>query len=114
MWLFLNLLKIVFGVVCLAVQIGAFIGIFDDSLQSALLHGNIRAHCFLMTDRLRKLVLAFQEPFNSINSRLSLLPCWSRRFLVAMYKDIDDGLRVERSCQWWRSMQVVERCINPF
>ena len=114
MCLSLDLLKIVFGAVCLAVQIGAFIGIFDDSLQSALLHGNIRAHYFLMTDRLRKLVVAFQEPFNSINSRLSLLSCWSRRFVVALYKDIDDGLRVERSCQWWRSMQVVERCINPF
>ena len=109
MWLFLNLLKIVFGVVCLAVQIGAFIGIVDDSLQSALLHGNIRAHCFLMTDRLRKLVVAFQEPFNSINSCLSFLPCWSRRFLTGIYKDVEDGVRVERGCNWLRAIQVVEQ-----
>ena len=39
----LCLLKIVFGAICLAVQMGAFIGIVVDSLQSALLHGNIRA-----------------------------------------------------------------------
>ena len=95
----LGLLEIVFGAICLAVQIGAFVGIVVDTLQSALLHGNIRAQCFFMTDRLRKLVVAFQDPFHSIHSCFSLLPCMSRR----IDKDVDDGVRVERSCNWWRS-----------
>ena len=95
----LGLLKIVFGVSRLAVQMGAFIGIVVDSRQSALLHGNIRAQCFLMTDRLREPVVAFQDIFNSIHSCFSLLSCMSRR----IDKDVDDGVRVERSCNWWRS-----------
>ena len=101
----LGLLKIVFGVSCLAGKIGTFIGIVVDGRPSALLHGNIRTHCFLVMDRLRKLVVAFQEPLNSILSRLS---CWSRQFLIGIYIDIDDGVRVERGCKWWRFAQVAD------
>ena len=75
----LGLLKIVFGVSCLAVQIGAFIGIVVDSRQSVLLHvidasfglcPNLFSelkHCCIEVSAVRPIVRrpgvrAFQEP----------------------------------------------------
>ena len=57
-----GLLIIIFGVSCLAVKMGAFIGVIFDGQPSALLHGHIQTQCFLVADRLRKVVVALQEP----------------------------------------------------